>query len=107
MPQPETIPNKRILGKRVLIFRGCGACPKRDSHCQLSLTTPSIRLRHSGNERWDNWGRIVSVFRPNEWVEVLLTHDINYIYCATAESSIYPGISDYVDLANFSQEEAA
>ena len=106
MPLPETIPNKRILGKRVLIFRGCAGCPKRDSHCQQSLTTSSIRLRHSGNERWDNWGHIVSVFRPNEWVEVQLIHDTNYIYCSTAESSIYPGSSDYVDLNNFSQEEA-
>lgn len=106
MTLPETIPNKRILGKRVLIFRGCAGCPKGNRDCQHSLTTSSICLRHSGNERWDNWGHIVSVFRPNEWVEVQLTHDSQFIYCATAESSIYPGISDYVDLNNFSQEDS-
>lgn len=69
--------------------------------CQHTLTSSKVWLKHTGNERWDNWGHIVSVFHSDELVEVEITHDTSTIYCATAESTRYPGVSDYVDLKNF------
>ncbi len=104
MATPEYLPNKRILGKRVLRYRGCGDCSKVSQDCQHTLTLTCIWLKHTGNEHWDNWGHIISVFRPGERVEVEITHDANIIYCARATSTIYAGVSDYVDLANFSEE---
>jgi len=80
-----------------------------DRDCQQTLKTTRLRLKHTGNERWDNWGHIVPVFRPGEWVEVEITTEVlfrhdNFIYCASATSTIYPGTSDFIDLANFREE---
>jgi hypothetical protein len=75
-----------------------------DHDCQQTLKTTRLQLRHIGDECWDNWGHIVPVFRPGEWVEVEITHDDNFIYCASAASTIYPGTSDYINLANFRAE---
>jgi hypothetical protein len=69
--------------------------------CPSSLINTKIFLKHTGNERWDNWGHIVPVFRPGEMVELELSHDAEVIYCATAESTIYPGVHDFVNLENF------
>jgi hypothetical protein len=97
------IPNQRILNFRIRRFRGCGNCPQVTRDCQHSLSHTRLWLRHTGNERWDNWGHIVAVFRPGEMVEVEITHDASTIYCASAASTIYPGVSDYINLANFSE----
>jgi hypothetical protein len=103
MNEPIYIPNKRILKRRILLSRGCGDCPQRSLDCQQTLAVTRVWLRHTGSERWDNWGHIVAVFRPGELVEVEVTHDANTIYCASATSTIYPGVTDFVNLANFSE----
>ncbi len=104
MPAPEYILNKRILNLRILRWRGCGDCPYSDQECQQARTQTKVWLIHTGRQRWDNWGHIVDVFRPGELVEVEVTHDNRVIYCASATSTIYPGIHDFIDLVNFSQE---
>jgi hypothetical protein len=99
----EFIPGKTILGRRVHEFRGCGGCPMNTQDCSTHLSNTKVRLKHTGNERWDNWGHIVPVFRPGELVEVELRYDEQVIYCVTAESTIYPGVSDYINLKNFEE----
>jgi hypothetical protein len=60
-------------------------------------------LRHTGDERWDNWGRVVSVFAPGDDVEVRIRHDQRTVYCGTAGSTLYPGVHDFVRLENFDE----
>ena len=45
-------------------------------------------LRHTGDERWDAWGRIVSVFEPGDVVAVRIKHDQSTVYCGTAGSTL-------------------
>jgi hypothetical protein len=97
--------NKRLLGRRIVKFRGCGACPLSDHACQHDLAVARLSLRHTGSERWDNWGHIVQVFERGEIVEVELRYDSRYIYCAAAESTRFPGVNDFVNLENFSEAE--
>ena len=94
---------KKILGMRVHEYRGCGGCPVVEACEAKQLTKTRTTLRHTGDQRWDNWGTIVSVFRPGDLVEITLRHDGHTIYCGTgAESTLYPGVTDYVHLENFS-----
>jgi hypothetical protein len=92
---------KTIRGMKVYKYTGCGGCPVKD--CQNILSESVIRLRHTGHECWDNWGRIVSVFSPGEIVEVRIRHDCNTVYCGDAGSTLYPGVYDYVSLENFDE----
>lgn len=97
----DFLPGKTIRGMKVYRFAGCGGCPIRD--CTKTLSESVVMLRHTGNERWDNWGRIVSVFRPGDVVEVRIKHDQSTVYCGSAGSTLYPGVYDFVHLANFDE----
>ena len=82
-------------------FTGCGGCPVED--CSDTLSESVVVLRHTGDERWDNWGRIVSVFGRGDLVHVRIMHDRSLVYCGRAESTLYPGIHDFVGLQNFDE----
>ena len=99
--EDEFLPGKTIRGMKVYRFTGCSGCPIRD--CGESLSESGIMLRHTGDEQWDNWGRIVSVFAPGDVVEVRIRHDQSTVYCGTAGSTLYPGIHDFVSLQNFDE----
>lgn len=60
----DFLPGKSISGMKVYRYTGCGGCPIRD--CGETLSESAIMLRHTGDERWDNWGWIVSVFAPGD-----------------------------------------
>jgi hypothetical protein len=94
---PEYQPYLRIVGKRVHRFGGCSMA---DLDCQQTLKTTRLRLKRTGEKRWENWGHTVAAFRPGDWgeaeiiTEVLFRHDNNFIYCASSISTIYPGTRD-------------
>jgi hypothetical protein len=97
----DFLPGKTIRGMRVYRFTGCGGCPIED--CRRTLSESVVRLRHTGNERWDNWGRIVTVFAPGDIVEVSIRHDQSTVFCGTAGSTLHPGVHDFVSLQNFDE----
>ena len=97
----DVLPGKTIRGMTVRRFTGCGGCPMVD--CAKALSESVVTLRHTGNERWDNWGRIVRVFGPGDLVGVTIRHDRNTIYCGSAGSTLFPGVHDFVDLQNFGE----
>lgn len=97
----DILPGKTIRGMKVYRFTGCGGCPIRD--CAKALLESVVMLRHTGNERWDNWGSIVSVFALGDVVEVTIRHDHGTVYCGAAESTLYPGVHDFVSLQNFDE----
>jgi hypothetical protein len=67
------------------------------------LSESVVMLCHTGNESWDNWGKIVSVFSPGEIVEIRIIHDQYTVYCGEVGSTLYPGVYDYVSLENFDE----
>ncbi len=97
--EDNLLPGKTIRGMKVYRFAGCGGCPVKD--CRKALSESVVMLCHTGDERWDNWGRIVKVFAPGDLVEVRIRHDGSTVYCGTAVSTLYPGVRDFVDLRNF------
>jgi hypothetical protein len=101
--EDDFLPGKTIRGMKVYRFTGCGGCPIRD--CRETLSDSVVMLRHTGNERWDNWGRIVSVFETGDVVAVGIKHDQSTVYCGNAGSTLYPGVHDYVSLQNFDEAE--
>jgi hypothetical protein len=96
---------KTIRGMKVYRYTGCGGCPIRD--CGKTLSESVVTLRHTGDERWDNWGRIVRAFGSGDVVEVRIKHDQSTVYCGTAGSTLYPGVHDYVNLQNFDEDGEA
>lgn len=99
--ETDPLAGKTIRGMKVQRFTGCGGCPIGD--CARTLSETVVLLRHTGDERWDNWGRIVSVFGPGDVVEVRIKHDQSMVYCGTAGSTLFPGVHDFVSLRNFDE----
>jgi hypothetical protein len=92
---------KTIRGMKVFRYNGCGGCPNKD--CKNTLSVSVVMLRHTGNECWDNWGKIVSAFSPGEIVRIRIMHDQCTVYCGSAGSTLYPGVYDNVSLENFNE----
>ena len=82
-------------------YCGCGRCPAQKACEAESLKDTVVTLQHVGDERWDQWGTFVSAFEPGDWVEVKLRHDEHNIYCASAESTSYAGVSDFIHLRHW------
>jgi hypothetical protein len=99
--EEDFLPGKTIRGMKIYRFTGCGGCPIRD--CGETLSESVIMLRHTGDERWDNWGRLVRVFGPGDVVEVRIRHDGSTVCCGIAGSTLYPGVHDFVSLQNFDE----
>ncbi len=97
----NTLPGKTIRGMKIHRYTGCAGCPVRN--CAETLSESVVMLRHTGNERWDNWGTIVRVFAPGDVVEVTIRHDQGTVYCGAAVSTLYPGVSDFVSLQDFDE----
>jgi len=97
----DYLKDKTIRGMQIRTFRGCLTCPV--SECQRTLLSSRVLLRHIGDERWDNWGRIGQVFARGDLLEVEIRHDETAIYCATAESTYCARVVDYIDLTNFEE----
>jgi hypothetical protein len=99
--EDDYVPSKTIHGLKVRRFTGCGGCPISD--CGQTLSESVVMLRHTGDERWDNWGRIVSVFGLGDVVEVRIKHDQGTVYCGRAGSTLDPDVHDFVSLQNFDE----
>ena len=95
--------SKKILGRAVHKYRGCHDCPARVVCSKGLLTDTAVQADHIGRQLWEDCGtgRAVQVFSPHERVKLSVRSDPNTIYCGTAESTRYPGVVDFVNLANF------
>lgn len=93
-----------ILGRSVeRPFRGCGGCPARKI-CPQSLQDIEVTATHTGREMWEDpgHGRAVAVFGPQDEVKITLRTDAGKVYCGHAESTRFRGVTDFVNLRNFS-----
>lgn len=98
---------QRILGITVHNYRGCGRCPAEEACEAKWLKDTVVTLQHVGDEQWDNGGDFVRVFEPGDLVEVRIRHDENAVYCVTAESTCYKGVSDFINLRHWRVPEGA
>lgn len=79
-------------------YMGCGNCEKCNANFDCDSHKVPVFITFKREEKWDNWGRMVTAFRKDETVQGYAVIDDNKVYCATAESTIYKGITDYVSL---------
>jgi hypothetical protein len=93
---------RRCKGLSVRPFHGCGGC-EMNGVCQHKTQTSLTRLRYTGGEIWDCGGTPVSAFTPGDIVNAVLRHDETHIYCAVAESTSHPGVSDFIHLGHFEE----
>ena len=79
-------------------FKGCEKCKLLGCDCRL-ISVP-VKITFKKDEKADNWGRIVTVFRKGETVKgYAVVDNNNVVYCASAESNIY-NYEDFISLEN-------
>lgn len=85
--------------KKVRNWKGCGNCELCKAGIDCREFTREVRLEFIKNERWDNWGKMVTVFKKGTIVEGTAVVKDGMVYCASAEPPCY-GVADFVDLEN-------
>lgn len=81
-------------------YAGCGNCEKCDNVFDCKAHTIPVDIEFLKEEKWDNWGHMVTAFRKGDKVRGYAVAEGNTIFCASAESTIYEGITDFIDLKN-------
>lgn len=79
-------------------YRGCGNCEKCDTNFDCMAHSVPVKITFQKDEKWDNWGRMVTAFREGETVQGYAVIDKNNVYCASAESTVYEGVTDFISL---------
>ena len=80
-------------------YMGCGMCDNVNGAKCVGKRS-KVEITFKNDEYWDNGGRMVKVFHKGDVVEGEAIILDNKVYCASAESTIYKGIEDFIDLEN-------
>lgn len=86
--------------KKVRNWQGCGNCELRKEGIDCRAYTREIRVKFTKNEKWDNWGRMVTAFEKGTITQGMAVVKDGIVYCISAESPLYRGINDFVQLEN-------
>lgn len=79
-------------------YEGCGNCEKCGCDFDCKAHTLPVIISFNKTVKWDNWGQLVTAFRKGEKVQGYAVIDDNKVYCASAESTIYSGVEDFIDM---------
>ncbi|CAI3548011.1 hypothetical protein [Clostridium neonatale] len=81
-------------------YNGCGNCELagKKFDCEAHNVPVNITFKH--NEKADNWGTMVTIFRKGETVKGYAVVKDGIGYCASAASNIYNGYEDFIDTDN-------
>ena len=78
-------------------FKGCNEC---DIKGKCRGYRKEVNITFNESQKADNWGKFVTVFRKGETVSGYATIKDNIVYCACAESNIYKGYQDFIEIEN-------
>lgn len=81
-------------------WQGCGGCKLCRERVDCRSYTKKIQMEFIKSEKWDNWGKMVTAFRKGTVIQGTAVIKDGVVYCASAESSLYQGITDFVNLEN-------
>ena len=76
-------------------YKGCYKC-ELSGKCDRCKVPVSIKFNKP--QKWDCGGKMVTVFREGDVVNGYAWILENKAYCAVAESIIYEGIEDFIEL---------
>lgn len=85
--------------KKVKNWKGCRNCELCIEGIDCQAFTREVQLEFIKTEKWDNWGKIVTVFGKGNIVKGTAVVKDGIVYCASAESPYY-GVTDFVNLKN-------
>lgn len=81
-------------------YKGCGACEKCSSNFDCKAHTIPVSIKFNKPQKWDNWGHMVTVFKSGQIVQGYAVVENGNVYCASAESTVYEGVVDFISLKN-------
>lgn len=85
-------------------FKGCGNCELSGKDFDCVKNSILVNITFKNNEKADNWGKMVTVFRKGETVKGYAVVKDNVGYCVSAISNLYEGYEDFVSTDNVEVE---
>lgn len=81
-------------------YRGCGNCPlsKEDYGSCIKNYRVYLKIKIIKPVSWEDWGRFVPVFNVGDVINAEGVTKDGVLYCVGAESTIHPGVKDYIML---------
>lgn len=71
-----------------------------DGKTNCLFLTKKVKIEFIKDEKWDCWGKMVTAFRKGDIAYGTAVIKDGIIYCASAESPLYCGTTDFVGLEN-------
>lgn len=79
-------------------YEGCGRCVKCGEEFDCKAHSEPVTITFNKRQKWDNFGRMVTVFKEGDVVSGYAVIDDDKVYCASATSTIYDDIDDFIAL---------
>lgn len=81
-------------------YKGCGNCPLKELSWGACVKEHRVNLKIKVTEaiQWEDWGVSKLVFEVGDVVEVEGVAKDGILYCCSGESTLHPGVKDYIDL---------
>lgn len=85
-------------------YEGCASCENCCNNFDCKAHSLPVTIKFNKAVKWDNWGHMVTAFHKGDIVKGYAVIDDNKVYCASAESTIYKEVEDFIDLRCISVE---
>jgi len=85
-------------------YRGCGKCPLSGLAEEIEYGAcvkeyrVNLRIKITKLVRWEDWNVFRTVFNVGDVVAVDGVAKDGILYCCSGESTLHPGVKDYIDL---------
>lgn len=83
-------------------FKGCGNCPlselKPRGAC-IKNHRVHLKVKITKDIQWEGWNTFYPVFDAGDVVDVKGVAKDGILYCCSGESTLEPGVKDYIDLS--------
>ncbi len=81
-------------------YKGCGNCPlsKEDRGSCIENHSVNLKIKIIRPVSWEGWGGFIPVFNVGDVINAEGVVKDGVLYCVSAESTIHPGVKDYIML---------
>lgn len=81
-------------------YKGCGNCPLSKEKYGSCVKNHSVQLKIKIIKpvSWESWGCFLPVFNVGDIIKADGVAKDGVLYCVGAESTIHPGVKDYIML---------
>ena len=81
-------------------YRGCGNCPLKNLSWGACVKEHRVNLKIKVTKPilWEDWNRFRPVFKVGDVIAVDGVAKDGILYCCSGESTLHPGVKDYIDL---------